>query len=304
MALHVVAGAGPIGTNTALQLADAGEQVRVITRRGTGPDHPNIVTVAGTVADADVLTEAAQGAATIFNCVNPPYHTWPTDWPPMAKAFLAAAERTGAGLVITGNLYVYGPTDAPMTEDTPMRPSSVKGGVRQRMWEEALAAHQAGRVRVMECRASDFVGSRASSALSMLVVPQVLAGKTAYVPADLDAPHSFTDVADVARTMVALAREDRAWGHAWHVPTDGARSVREIAAMTARIAGAPDPKVKRMPMLAVRAYGLVNKQVGGFAEMAYQFQRPFRLDSSRVQETFGIKPTPFEDSLRAMIAAS
>ncbi len=40
MALHVIVGAGPVGTATANLLAERGEQVRVVTRRGTGPEHP------------------------------------------------------------------------------------------------------------------------------------------------------------------------------------------------------------------------------------------------------------------------
>jgi 2-polyprenyl-6-methoxyphenol hydroxylase-like FAD-dependent oxidoreductase len=40
--LHVIVGAGPVGTATASLLADRGEQVRVITRRGTGPRRPEV----------------------------------------------------------------------------------------------------------------------------------------------------------------------------------------------------------------------------------------------------------------------
>ena len=38
MSLHVIIGAGPVGSATALRLAAAGQHVRVITRSGTGPD--------------------------------------------------------------------------------------------------------------------------------------------------------------------------------------------------------------------------------------------------------------------------
>ena len=42
MSLHVVIGSGPIGSTVARLLADEGEQVRVVTRSGTGPEHHNI----------------------------------------------------------------------------------------------------------------------------------------------------------------------------------------------------------------------------------------------------------------------
>src|SRR4051812_47385246 len=42
MSLHVITGAGGTGSPTALLLADAGENVRLISRRGGGPQHPLI----------------------------------------------------------------------------------------------------------------------------------------------------------------------------------------------------------------------------------------------------------------------
>ncbi len=44
--------------------------------RGVGPEHPGVERVAADAADADQLAELAAGAATIFNCANPPYHKW------------------------------------------------------------------------------------------------------------------------------------------------------------------------------------------------------------------------------------
>ena len=42
MSLHVVVGAGPVGSGVAQLLADAGEQVRVVTRSGSGLEHPAV----------------------------------------------------------------------------------------------------------------------------------------------------------------------------------------------------------------------------------------------------------------------
>src|SRR6266536_1896491 len=157
-ALHVVVAAGPIGSAVAQLLADEGEQVRVVTRRGGGPRHPAVERVAADAADGARLSELARGAVALYNCANPQYHRWPTDWPPIAAALLAAAENSGAVLTTTANLYGYGPVDGPMTEDTPLASTGRKGRVRTRMWLDALAAHDAGRVRATEARASDFIG--------------------------------------------------------------------------------------------------------------------------------------------------
>uniref|UniRef100_UPI0029C87011 NAD-dependent epimerase/dehydratase family protein n=1 Tax=Micromonospora sp. RTP1Z1 TaxID=2994043 RepID=UPI0029C87011 len=232
MALHVIVGAGPVGTATALLLAQRGDRVRVVTRRGTGPEHPAVERVAADAADPDRLAALADGADALYNCANPAYHRWPTDWPPLAAALLAAGERSGAVLATVGNLYGYGPVEGPMTEATPLAATGVKGRVRNRMWADALAAHRAGRVRVTEVRGSDYLGV-AATALPMMVLPRVIAGQRVFLPVDMDAPHTFTYVDDVARTVVAAATDPRAWGRAGHVPSAPALRVRELATPTA-----------------------------------------------------------------------
>jgi nucleoside-diphosphate-sugar epimerase len=200
-----------------------------------------------------------------------------------------------------GHLYGYGPVDGPMTEDTPQRPSSVKGGIRVRMWADMLAAHRAGRIRATEARASDFVGPGARSMVSDVLLPPVKAGRTALVPANVDCLHSLTYTVDAGRTLAALGTSQTAWGRPWHVPTPDAVTLRQVATQLAELAGAPAPRLRRVPNPVLRAYGLFSPFVREFVEMRYQFERPFVLDSSRTEQTFGLKPTPLADVLRLMV---
>ena len=144
MSLHVIVGAGAVGTATATLLAERGERVRVLSRRGGGPQHPAIERIAADATDADRLSALASGAAALYNCANPPYHQWLTDWPPLATAQLTAAERSGAVLATASNLYGYGPVDPPQAEAarpdvarrpgrTPGRPDPGHRGARQRL---------------------------------------------------------------------------------------------------------------------------------------------------------------------------
>ncbi|QLQ39291.1 NAD-dependent epimerase/dehydratase family protein [Micromonospora robiginosa] len=293
MALHVIVGAGPVGTATARLLVERGDRVRVVTRRGTGPDHPAVERIAADAGDADRLTALTEGAVALHNCANPPYHRWATDWPPLAAALLTAAGRSGAVLATVGNLYGYGPVDAPMTEATPLAATGIKGRVRNRMWTDALAAHRAGQARITEVRGSDYVGVGGTS-LAMMVLPRVLAGQRVLLPVDWDAPHTWTYVPDVARTLVAAATDPRAWGRAWHVPSAPAVSMRELADRTAARAGAPAPKLTRMPYPLLWAAGVVNPFARELRETAHQFSRPFVLDSSAATTTLAIDPTPLD----------
>lgn len=301
MALHVIIGAGPIGTSAATHLVDAGHRVRMVTRSGNGPDRPGVERIAADVTDVERLCRTADGAAAIYNCANPAgYHQWAALWPPMAAAMLTAAERTGAGLVTMGNLYGYGPVTVPMTEELPLAARTVKGRIRARMWLDALAAHRAGRVRATEARASDYIGAGAKSLFGDMIAPAIRAGKRVLAPTAFDLAHSVTYTDDAGRLLATLGTDDRSWGRPWHVPTAPPSTMGELARRYARILGLPEPRLATMPVAMLRLGALVNPAARGFLEMRYQFARPFVLDSTAAQETFGLKPTQLDDALSTM----
>ncbi|MGW5682532.1 NAD-dependent epimerase/dehydratase family protein [Nonomuraea sp. NPDC003754] len=301
MGKHVVVGAGQVGRHVARKLIAQGHEVVVVTRSGSGPE--GVRKVAADVADSAALIEIARGADAVYNCVNPPYHRWLTDWPPMAASFLAAAEQSGAVLVALGNLYSYGPVQGPMTEDLPPASDSPKAQVRAAMWADMLAAHEAGRVRVAEVRGSDYFGPGATdqSFLGDRFIKPLRAGRTIPLVWPADVPHSWTYLPDVAEALVVAAADERAWGRAWHVPTSEPLTFREIGDRMATVLGLPAPRMSRLPWPLVRAIGLVNPLIGELRHTRYQFVAPFEIDSSAFTDTFGIKPTPIDDALRATL---
>src|SRR3954466_14633541 len=262
MALHVIVGKGPVGTTTAELLVARGHQVRVLSRSG-GTSTPEVEHRRGDATDADALTAAAGGAAAIYNAVNPAYHRWPTDWPPVAAALLSAAERTGTVLVTMGNLYQYGRPAGPMTPESPMAATDTKGRVRARMWADMLAAQEAGRVRVTEVRAADFVGPQVSAGHSHLQrqLPALRAGRRAWVVGDPDVPRGWSFMDDVARTLVTVAEDERAYGRAWHVPS-AIRSQRQALGDLAAALGRPQPRVSGIPWPVLRGIGLGSPMMG------------------------------------------
>jgi nucleoside-diphosphate-sugar epimerase len=297
VATHLVLGAGPIGTAVTHQLAAQGNAVTVVSRSGRGPALPGVRRVAADAGDADALSTLAEGAAALYNCVNPAYHRWPADWPPIAAAVLTAAERSGAVLATASNLYGYGPVDGPMTETLPLAAPGAKGAVRARMFTDALAAHEAGRLRMTEVRGSDYVGPDAESHLGERVVPRVLAGRKASVLGSADQPHTWTFTHDMARMLVVAAADERAWGRAWHAPSNPPRSQRQAIDDLARVAGAPPIRVSTVPRALLVGMGLVNPTMRELRETLYQFEQPFVMDSSDAQRTFGLAPTPWDEVL-------
>ncbi|MER6944947.1 NAD-dependent epimerase/dehydratase family protein [Nonomuraea sp. NPDC000554] len=301
MSEHVVVGSGQVGAHLARKLLERGHEVTVVTRSGSGPAGAR--KVAADVADKAKLTEITRGADVLYNCVNPKYHRWLTDWPPMAESFLAAAEATGAVLVILGNLYPYGPVAGPMTEDLPLASDTPKARVRARIWEDALAAHRAGRIRTTEVRGSDYFGPGATdqSYLGDRFLVPLRAGRTIRLPWPADVPHSWTYLPDVADAMIVAGGDERAWGRPWHVPTAEPLTFRQVGERMAVILGSPAPRLAQLPWPLVRVAGLVSPMIGELPHIRYQFTAPYVLDSSAFQDTFGVAPTPIDQALKVTL---
>jgi nucleoside-diphosphate-sugar epimerase len=295
MSKYVVVGAGPVGTQIANQLAAEGETVRMITRSGGGPAHPLIEQVAASAADSARLIELTNGAEVLYNCANPKYTQWEKLWHPMNDSMIAAAKANDLVYTITGNLYVYGPQPGGyMNENSPMAAVGRKGKVRIKMWQNALASG----VRTVEVRGSDYIGAGAVGVFSTVIYPAIQKGRTAWAPGDITMPHSFTYTGDQARTMIALSRDERAYGKAWHTPTNAPITVTELAERYCDMVGAPRLKLHGLPRFMMRTAGLVVPMARELAEMDYQFYAPFHLDSSLTEQTFGLSPSALEVGIR------
>ncbi len=300
---HVVIGSGPVGAGIATLLAGRGELVTIVTRSGTGPDHALITKLTADASDAATLVRAANGAAAIYNCVNPKYNRWATDWPPVHTALMTAAEQTGAVLVMMSNLYMFGEgTSMPMDEHDAPTARGTKGAVRAGMESDLLAAHAAGRLRATFARASDFYGPTVlGAALGDRCVPRVLAGKRVSVLGSPDAPHSVSYMPDVVNTLVTIAADDRAWGTAWHVPNGPAMTQRQIVEAFAQAAGTT-AKVGAIPKVALSVLGIASPMMRELKETWHQWAQPWITDSTLTEQTFGLRATSLEDGASATIA--
>ncbi|TCJ99572.1 NAD-dependent epimerase [Nocardia alba] len=302
MSTHVVIGHGGTATATALALVDAGDRVRMVSRRGLGPTHPAVELIALDALDTTALSEIATGARTVFNMAMPAYHTWPDTVPPLFGSILTAAETVGADLVMLGNLYGYGPVDGVVSERTPLAATGSKGAVRAAAWADALAAHEAGRLRVTEVRAGQFLGATAVSIFTLFVQSAVLAGTTAKVPQELDLTHSFTAIGDAAAALVAVARDDRSWGSAWHAPVI-TTTVREIANRLAELAGVATPELVMLTDDEIAEFAEQDPFWTELFETKYMSHREFVVDDSAMRTTFGNTASPLDEVLEQVVAA-
>ena len=117
-----------------------------------------------------------------------------------------------------------------------------------------------------------------------------------------DQPHSWTDVRDAARTLVAVADRESAWGRTWHVPSNEPRTQREALTEVAAAGGFPSPRISVAPDALLLVAGLFVPLMREARSVSFQFARPFVMDSTAAQREFGIAPTPWDEVVRATAA--
>jgi nucleoside-diphosphate-sugar epimerase len=253
-------------------------------------------------AESEAATAAAQGAAVVYRCLNAPYTEWPKQFPPLQRAVVAAAERTGALLVSLENLYGYGPTGgAPLNEGLPLDARTEKGRVRAAMTAELLDASRRGRLRSAIGRASDFFGGGVTqSVLGEQVFGHALAGKRADFIGNPDLPHTYSYVPDIAAGLAVLGSDERAVGQVWHLPGPETVTTRAVLELIAAQVGHPVP-IRSVPKVVLRTLGLVRPMLRGLEEMAYEFEEPFVLDTTKFESTFGPGGTPLDVAIKETV---
>ena len=297
---HVVLGAtGGAGRAVVQELIDRGLPVRAVSRSGGSfPDEVEVV--AADCTDAAATRRACEGAAVIYHCLNVPYPQWTEVLPTFTANTIEAAAHADAPLVVTDNLYMYGPTDGPMTEETPRQPAGPKGRLRAAMEKQLLGAHEKGRVRVALGRASDFYGPHANSSTRELVFEAALDGDSAAWLGALDAPHTLTYLPDFATGLVTLGTHEAAFGEVWHLPSNDPITGRDFIEQVYAETGQP-PSMRAYGYWMLSLAGLFDAQIWEAREVLYQFRAPFVMDTSKFEAAFGRDVTPYETAIRETV---
>ena len=190
-----------------------------MTRSGATDVPEGVEQVAADVATPDGARRACAGAAVVYHCAQPPYTKWVELFPPLTRAVIDGTAEVGAKLVFADNLYVYGPPEGPMTEETPQRAQGAKGRVRIEMAAAILRAHGDGRLRCTIGRSSDYYGRRGTTTtVGDNLMKPVLQGKRARWLGSLDQPHTLNYLEDMGRALVTLGERQEADGQVWHLP--------------------------------------------------------------------------------------
>jgi nucleoside-diphosphate-sugar epimerase len=299
MGVHsVVGGNGTIGAVAVRHLAAAGCEVRIVQR------HPRLIegavaTASADVLDLDGLTKAVEGSDVIYLILGLPYDAkvWLEGFPRAVSHAVEAARRVGARLVYFDNVYMYGPVQGVMTEDTPDNPTTQKGLARARAARVLMEAVEKGAIRGLIARSADFYGDYRPFDQVKAMAKKLVKGQKAQLLLRDDRVHSLTYIPDAGRAVAALGQQADAFDAIWHMPTDpnaltGAQLVALIGALLGK-----DARHTVLPKLLLRMVGLFDGTVRGLLEMSYQFEQDYRVDSSKIARAYGLTATPMRQGL-------
>lgn len=214
------------------------------------------------------------------------------------RNLLEACEAAGARLVFADNLYLYGPTKGPITEELPAVDYGVKPKARAevtRLWQ---AAHAEGRVKVATVRSPDFYGPGVEqSVLGSASLMPLAKGKRAGLIGNPDLPHDVAHVSDYARAVITLRdADDDAYGQAWHVPCAPTLTLRQHLQITADAVGVK-LQLTVVPRWLTPIIGAFVPFVKEGVEMQFLFDRPYVVKANKFRKRFWSDVTPFETGL-------
>jgi nucleoside-diphosphate-sugar epimerase len=302
---HVAFGTGAIGRAIMDELVRRGETVRMVNRSGKMAEVPaGVEVVAADLYDQASVREVTRGAEVVYQSAKPEYYEWPDKFPRLQKSILDGLTGTGTKLVIVENVYMYGDTEGkPMTEETPYQAHTRKGRVRGEISRAAFAAHREGRVRVTSARGGNFFGPWGTdSTMGARAFYPLLRGRPAQLIGRTDLPHTHTYVKDFGRALVILGERAEADGQVWHVPNDQPKMTQdELVRLFAEEVGV-EPKIRSMGKFMMAIGGLFIPEAKETMEMMYEFEKPFIIDSSKFERTFGMKATPMRQAIQETVA--
>lgn len=260
------------------------------------------------LTDPEQARKAIEGTEVAYLTIGLPYNVkdWTAKWPVIMENVINGCRQQKTKLVFFDNIYMYDRDHfADMDENTPIRPTSKKGAVRESIARKLLDAHEAGEITALIARCADYYGPaiKRNSMLNETVVENLAKGKTAQWIGPLEYRHSFTYTIDAAKGTAILGNTDDAYGEVWHLPTRA--NPLTARAWIEKIANYFDTKPKSQiltPFLAT-ILGLFVPVLKEVKEMMYQYDRDYVFSSTKFEKRFNFEPTSYEEGIKAMLAS-
>ncbi|MBE0649712.1 MAG: NAD-dependent epimerase/dehydratase family protein [Bacteroidales bacterium] len=303
----ILGSGGAIGVELARSLKKYTDEIRLVSR------NPQKVNTTDEVMSADLLNfeevrKAVQGSSVVYVTVGFKYSAkvWKESWPKFISYVLKACEEFQCKLVFFDNIYMYDPNYLEeMTEETPVKPSSKKGKIREEIAKMIMDEAAAGKLKALIARSADFYGPgiKKTSVLTETVFGPLNTGKSAMWMGSVNFEHSYTYTPDAGKATAMLGNTEDAFGQIWHLPTaadpfTGKEWIETIASELG-----VNAKYQVMPKFMLRIIGLFVPIMKEMVEMFYQYDRNYIFKSDKFEKRFDFKPTPYIKGIREIIRA-
>jgi nucleoside-diphosphate-sugar epimerase len=166
----------------------------------------------------------------------------------------------------------------------------------------AFDAHKQERARVSVERGSDFFGPwRLDSTIGERVFYPLLHGKAAQLIGRSDLPRTHTYVKDFGSAFVILGECEEANVQVWYVPNDQPTITQgDLVRLFAEEAGV-EPKMTSIGKTMMAIGSLFIPEAKESMEMMSEFEKPFIVDSSKFEKTFGMRATPLREPIKETV---
>ncbi len=274
-------GAGYVGQFLVDRLAESGAEVRVVSRietdvpaRSTG----TIVPVHGDILDSGRLRDAMGGVNLVFHLAgagspasSPEIHRRliDTNVTGTLNVLNAAADAGVQRVVFASSAAVYGDAEAnPLSEETPLRPSSVYAVTKRAAEQLCEMFNRSGRLQTVVLRLFNVYGPgqlERKSQSAMLIprtIRSLLDGRLISIRGDGTQSRDFVYIDDVIEMLVRAGQVPNAGGQIINAGTGMPISINRVVALLASMLGV-DARIHTLPAVVgevMRATADVSKR--------------------------------------------
>lgn len=298
MNFAVLGATGGLGRNVVEACLARGHSVRALVRNPASAELPSsVIVVKGDATDLEKVKEAC-AAEVVFFCVNPPFSSWATAFPPLLETAIEGAKANGARLFFPGNVWIYGEVEPGVEIDEARKPapSSERGKLRLAMEERLFSSG----VDASLLRLPEFYGPSVVT-LTARIFRAVLRGERLLWPGPLDRELELVFMPDAAKAMVALAELGASAPPRVHLPGSRA-TVLQLLAQVSALAQKPW-QVSSVPAWLLALAGFFDATAKGAHDIRHLQTHPVLLDGKLAEKTLGSIPrTPLTEALSQTLA--
>ncbi|MEL7367607.1 MAG: NAD(P)H-binding protein [Myxococcota bacterium] len=273
----------------------AGWTVKGFIRKTTASIDETVECIQGDALNPADVRNASRDIDIIVNALNQPYELWASTLPQLTNSVIEAAKSTGATVVLPGNVYNYGISMPPkLKEDTPHRPSTRKGQLREDMEQK----YRNSGVQTLILRAGDFIEpNRTGNWFDTYISPNIHDGVLTY-PGPTNIAHAWAYLPDVARAMVELANIRKTLPTFESVGFPGHTISGEQLRYEAIDLLDRPVRIKSFPWWLLAVIAPFRPRIREVLEMRYLWNIPHEIDGTRFRQ---LRPTFESTPMKVML---